>query len=444
MDFSKEFEKKLVSPDTAAKLVKSGDRIMIGEIATVTPVFEAALARRYKELKDIVIYCDDDFIDFEMFKLDPNGEHFTVADICFSTLGRKYSQEGKSYYHLPMLYHEITSYYRALDFNVACVPVTPMDENGYFNFGPTGGNTSVVRSLTKKLVVEINETLPYCYGKSPLIHISDIDYIIKGNNQPLLALDKVTVEEEDKLIANHIVNLMEDGMVIQLGIGKIPNYVGELIARSDLKDLGIHTEMMCDSFMNLCEAGKITNSKKTLHKGKSIYTFALGSKKLYDWLDHNEDVLIYPVEYVNNPLIISQNDKVCSICGCVNIDLYGQVSSESYGAKQISTTGGQLDFIYASYHSKGGKGFVCTNSVKKGKDGRLVSNIVPTFAPYTTVTLPRSISYYLVTEYGAVNLKGKTTWERAEAVISIAHPDFRDGLIKEAEKMNIWRKTNKI
>jgi len=272
-----------------------------------------------------------------------------------------------------------------------------------------------------------------------------VDHIVESQTNPKLAnLPELPVTDTDRRIAAHVMELMCDGACVQLGIGSMPNTVGALIAGSDLKDLGVHTEMLCDSFVDMYNAGKITGARKTLDKGKMVYTFAMGTNKLYEFLDHNPVCASYPVHYCNDPHIIAQNDNVMAINNCLEVDIYGQVASEASAGRQISGTGGQLDYIIGAFHSKGGKPIIALNSTVKKSDGSLASRITPGLSPGTIVTVPRSITSYVITEYGGVNLKGKSTWERAEALISIAHPEFRDELVKAAEHAKIWLRSNQI
>jgi acyl-CoA hydrolase len=297
----------------------------------------------------------------------------------------------------------------------------------------------------RTIIVEINTQNPRCLGgRGELLHISQVDHVIEGANRPLFELQPAPTGPVDAEIAAHVMSLMEDGATIQLGIGGLPNTVGALIAKSDLRDLGVHTEMLADSYVDMYEAGRVTNRKKTLDRGKMTYTFAMGTKRLYDFLDDNPACSIYPVSYTNDPDIICQNDKVIAINNAIEVDLFSQVASESAGPRQISGTGGQLDFIFGAFKSNGGKGLICLSSTITKKDGTLASRIVPTLPAATIVTCPRSMVHYVVTEYGAVQLKGKSVWARAEALIGIAHPSFRDALVKQAEAMGVWKRSNRL
>ena len=223
----------------------------------------------------------------------------------------------------------------------------------------------------------------------------------------------------------------------------MPNAVGSMIADSDLKDLGVHTEMYVDAFVDIAMAGKINGSKKSIDRGRQVFAFAAGTKKLYDYINENPAVMAAPVSYTNDARTIAQIDHFMSINNAVDLDLTGQINAETAGTRHISGAGGQLDFVLGAYLSKGGKSFICCSSAFKGKDGVLRSRIVPTLAPGSAVTDTRTNLHYLVTEYGKVCLKGLSTWERAEAIISVAHPDFRDQLIKDAERLKIWRRSNR-
>ena len=247
----------------------------------------------------------------------------------------------------------------------------------------------------------------------------------------------------DKKVAQLIVDEIPNGACLQLGIGGMPNAVGSLIAESDLKDLSVHTEMYVDAFVDLAMAGKINGSKKNIDRYRQVYAFGAGTKKLYDYLDDNPECMSAPVDYTNDVRVISQIDNFMSINNAIDIDLYGQVNGESAGTRQISGAGGQQDFVQGAYLSDGGKSFICMSSTFTDKKGVVHSRIRPTLAEGSIVTDTRPQTMYVVTEYGKVNLKGLSAWERAEALISIAHPDFRDQLIKDAEKLRMWRTSNK-
>ena len=250
--------------------------------------------------------------------------------------------------------------------------------------------------------------------------------------------------EIDVAIANHLMEYIHDNCCVQLGIGGMPGALGTAIAESDLKNLGGHTEMFVDAYVDMIEAGRMNGMAKNFDRGRVAYTFAIGSQRMYDFMDNNPVCASYPVDYTNDPRVISGLDNFISINGAVEVDLYSQVNGESNDTVQISGNGGMWDFVMGAQWSKGGKSFICLPSTYTDKEGNLKSRIVPTFAPASITTICRQMVDYIVTEYGAVRLRAKPTWWRAEELISIAHPDFRDELIKEAQKMNIWTKTNKL
>lgn len=440
-----QYKEKLVTADEAVKIVKSGDWVQYGEFVMQPKELDAALARRTNELEDVKIRCVTTTMVPQVVKADPERKHFRFNDWHFSAFSRVLHTQNLCNY-IPITYHEAKKLHdEFVNIDVAFVLVAPMDSNGYFNLGTSNSITSYVIEKAKKVVVEVNTSVPVCLGgNSESVHISQVDYIVESvNNEKLFNIPSAPASDVDRQIAARVMEMMEDGCCLQLGIGAMPNVVGSMIADSDLKDLGVHTEMLVDAFVDMHESGRITGKLKTIDKGKMVYTFAMGTQKLYDFMDNNPVCASYPVHYTNDPFIISQNDKVFGINNALEVDLYGQVASEASGPKQISGTGGQLDFIFASFRSRGGKGLICLSSTAKLKDGRVVSRIRPTLSPGTIVTVPRSINYYVVTEYGTANMKGKTTWQRAEELINIAHPDFQDELTREAEKMNIWVRSNK-
>ncbi len=443
--FLDEYKSKLMSADQAVKLVKSGDYVDYGQFAAMTLDLDAALAKRKDELKNVVVRGCTSMHYPAVIKVDQEQEHFIFSDFSLSGISRKMADNNLAYV-IPESYHEIPNHYRKnTHTDVAFVAATPMDKYGYFNLSTSCSTIPASIEMAKHVVIEVNSSLPYCYGDNR-VHISDVDYVVESKDNPVLPeLPEVPVTDVDKKIAALIMEEIEDGACLQLGIGGMPNTVGKMIAESDLKNLGVHTEMLVDSYVDMYNAGRITNKAKQIDKGEMVYTFAMGTQKLYEFLDHNPSCVIRPVDYTNDPFIVAQNDKVISLCSCLNVDILGQISSESIGFRQISATGGQLDFHFASFRSKGGKGFVCMPSTSLDrKTGKLVSKIVPSFTPGTVVTVPSSLTNYVVTEYGIVNLKGKSTWERAEAIVSIAHPEFRDELINACRDAKVWRKSSKI
>jgi len=439
------YQQKRGTAEQAAALVQSGHVVFLGEFAQTVEAVEAALALRKAELRDVILITTTRARALQCVDADPQRESFIWNDWHFSGLGRKYAEKGLASY-IPFSYHQgpqTVMLYEEPD--VAVVQTTPMDAQGFFNFSTSCSMTPAYCRKAKKVVVEVNTQVPRCLGGlDEAIHISQVSMVVEGPNSPLLQLPASPTSETDMRIAGHVMALLEDGATIQLGIGALPNIVGALIARSDLKDLGVHTEMLADSYVDMYEAGRITGQRKAIDRGKMVYTFAMGSQKLYDFLDNNPATAIFPASYTNDPSVIGRNPKVFAINNALEIDLFTQVASEAAGPRQISGTGGQLDFILGAYKSEGGKGLICINSTYKKKDGTVGSRIVPTLSAGTIVTCPRSIVHYVVTEFGHAQMKGKSTWQRTEALINIAHPDFRDSLVREAEALGIWRRSNKL
>ncbi len=443
--YHNEYIKKLVSAEEAVNIIKSGDWVDYGNFQCAPITLDIALSKRSAELEDIKVRAVGFPGIASVATADPSGRSFNYNNWHFTAGDRILHDKGLCSY-IPILYHEGSKCYEQDNFtsDAFIVRTASMDSAGYFNFGIANSLQKAQADKAKKIIVEINENMPYCFGGyNEALHISEVDYIVETDNRPLVQLGDSKVSDADIEIAKLVVDEIPDGACLQLGIGGMPNVIGRMIAESDLKDLGVHTEMLVDSFVDMYDAGRISNARKNVCPGKMLYTFALGSSKLYDFLHMNSTCASYPVDFVNKPEIIALNDNVMSINNAVEVDLFGQVSSESTGFRQISGTGGQFDYHYAAFHSKGGKGFICLTSTVKGKDGHVVSRIRPYLTPGTIVTLPRTSVHYVVTEFGKVCLKGKSTWQRAEALISIAHPDFREELIKEAEVMGIWRQAFK-
>ena len=437
------YRAKLRTPEEAVRAVESGDWVDYTTNVCFPTLLDAALAKRRDELWDVKIRGNLIFGPIEVVECDPTREHFMYNSWHYSAYERKLSDRGLCNY-IPMIFRNVVPYYRHfLTVNVAMMCVTPMDKHGYFNLSCGAGVAKGILDKADIVILEVNEHLPWINGGfDECIHIDDVDFVVEGIHAPLHEPPMLPPEEEEIKIANWIMPYISDGATLQLGVGSLPNVVGMEIARSDLKDLGMHTELCGDAFYELHKAGKLTNRRKEKYRGKGVVGMCFGSRDFYDWIDRNPSVIVCPLEYVNATETVAEIDRMVSVNNCIAVDLYGQISSESFGTRHISGTGGQLDFLTGAAMSEGGKAFICMNSTFQTKEGELQSCIVPRFSG-DIVTSPRSQAYYMVTEYGVVNLTGATTWERAERLISIAHPAFRDGLIREAEKQKIWRRSNK-
>lgn len=445
MNFAEEYKRKLRTPEEAVKLVKDGDWVDYSVGIGFPVLLDAALAKRKDELRDIKIRGSLAMQPIQAVEQDRERRTFTYNSWHCSGYERKLCDEGLCNY-IPMIFRNMASYYRRyLTVNVAMISVAPMDSKGFFNFSMVNCTTRAILDAADLIILEVNEHMPHVYGgQEDCIHISEVDVVVEGAHKPLAQLPIPPATEIDEKIASLLLPHIPDGATIQLGIGGMPNSVGRLMAESDLKDLGMHTELLSDGFVDLYETGKLTNSRKTLHRGKGVFGIALGSQRLYDWAGENQGLLSFPMDYVNQPSVMAQMENMISINNCIAIDLYGQVSSESAGTRHISGTGGQLDFSTGAYDAPGGKGFICMTSSYRDKAGNLKSRILPKFTQGDIITTPRTQAFYIVTEYGIVNLAGRSTWERAELLISLAHPDFRDELIAAADKQKIWRNSNRI
>ena len=446
MDYKQMYQNKLTTAANAANVIESGEWVDYGWCVNTPIAVDKEVAKRLPTLENVNFRGGILMWVPEIFQIEDPAAHMTWNSWHMGGVERKAVAQGFSFY-APIRYSELPRYYRdiACPSKVAIFQVSPMDEHGYFSFGPSASHLAACCERAEIIIVEVNENMPRCLGGfENSIHISKVDMIVEGDNPPIAEMGGGgAATEVDQAVAKLIVEEIPDGACLQLGIGGMPNAVGTMIAESDLKDLGVHTEMYVDAFVDIAKAGKITGAKKNIDRYRQTYAFGAGTKKMYDYLNDNPECMSAPVDYTNDIRSISALDNFISINNTVDIDLYGQVNAESAGIKNISGAGGQLDFVLGAYLSKGGKSFICCSSTFKNKQGELVSRIRPTLAEGSIVTDTRANTHYFVTEYGKVNLKGLSTWQKAEAIISVAHPDFRDDLIKEAEKMHIWRRSNK-
>jgi acyl-CoA hydrolase len=426
-----------VSAAEAAALVKSGLWLDWGFGLVQPDRFDQALAARKDEVKGVKIRTCLSMRPRQVLECDPDGTNFQWFSWHFSGYDRKHHDAGRCNY-IPMNFGEVPDWYRRFidPTDILVLKTAPMDENGYFNFGMSSTYSYATAERARCIIVEVSEHAPVVFGEQSAIHVSHVDYIIDEGSDPLPELKNPPVSEVDRKIATLIAGEVEDGACLQIGIGGMPNAVCSMLKEAGVKDLGIHTEMLGDGLVDLIEAGLITNARKRVNPGKTVFTFAGGSRKLYDIIHRNQDILVYPVDYTNLPHNIMQNDKVVSINNTTQIDLQGQAASESAGTRHISGTGGQLQFVRGAYASHGGKSFICMSSTYD-KKGEPQSRIVSMLTPGNIVTTPRVDTMYVATEYGIVNLKGKSVSERAKALISIAHPTFREQLERDAREKNI-------
>jgi acyl-CoA hydrolase len=430
MSWVDEYKKKLVSAEEAVSDIKSGQRVYISGNAATPYVFVKSLSDRKDELKDVelvhvLLLGDDPFS-----RLDMEG-HFRHNSLFVGPADRKAINEGRADY-VPIFLHQIPNlfYSGQMPLDVALLHLSSPDEHGFMSYGVEVLCSKAAAETAKKVIAQVNEQMPRVLGDS-FIHVSRIDKIVEVS-EPLPELQKKPFSDVEKKMGGYIADLIDDGSTLQLGIGGIPDAV--LAALKDRQDLGIHTEMVSDGVMEAIESGIITGAKKTSHPYKVILTFLLGSKKLYDFADNNPVFEAHPTDYTNHPFIVSKNDNMVAINSAIEVDITGQVCSDSIGKFIYSGFGGQVDFIRGAAHSKGGKPIIALPSTaQKGKSSR----IVPFLKKGAGVVTTRADVTFVVTEYGVAYLHGKNLQERTRALINIAHPKFRDELIKEAKARNL-------
>jgi acyl-CoA hydrolase len=421
-----------ITAQHAAAQVRSGDWVDYGVSLCQPDVFDRALAARVTELQNVKIRNCLTVKPRAVLDADPQAEHFHNFNWHFSGYDRKQHDAERTHY-IPLNLGEVPDYYRRFiaPVDVVVFKCCPMDANGIFNFSAANLWHRAVLERAKIVIVEVTDKNPYVYGDANGVHISEVDFIIQGDEQLPTELPNPTPNDIDDAVARNIMTEIRDGDCLQIGIGGMPNAVCSAILESGVKNLGVHTEMMTDGIGALYKSGQITGDRKQLNKGKLAYTFSLGSHWLYEMLNKNDDFTCCSVDYTNSPHIIMQNDNVVSINNTTQMDLQGQAASESDGHRHISGTGGQLQFVRGAYASNSGRSFICMASTYD-KKGTRKSRIVLQLTPGNIVTTPRSDTMYVATEFGMVNLKGKSVAERAIALISIAHPDFREELERGA------------
>ncbi|TCL38865.1 4-hydroxybutyrate CoA-transferase [Anaerospora hongkongensis] len=435
MSWKETYAKKLVSVEEAAQKIKSNDRVWYPPAGCAPVSIIEALTKRAKELENVQMSTALPLYPFEYLKGEYK-DHLSHHTVFLGPFERKVMPQGNI---------EVTSCQfgdidwitkNRIDANVFIAEVSPPDENGYMSYGVIGTfNGETAAKIADTVIVQVNREMPYVYGEShSFIHVNDVDYICEQDHK-LAQLQQPPVSDVEKQIASYIVPYIEDGSTIQIGLGGVANAVGFFLENH--KDLGVHTEMLTDSMVNLAEKGIINGSKKTLHPGEMTVSFGIGSQKLYEFMNNNPQVRTYPISYITNEEIIRKNNKFVSINNALMCDLTGQLCSESIGFDQFSGTGGQLNFVRGAFLAPGGKSFLAFRSVAEQKDGSLISRITASFVPGSVVTTPRSDTQYVVTEYGVADLRGKSIPERVKALVAIAHPQFREELMNDAKKYGL-------
>ena len=435
VDWNQVYREKLRSADDAVALIPDGSRAVQGMAIGEPPALLEAVANRARSggLTDITLTTLLPMGASARTIFSPDVAHAVHWESLFAGgADRALIESGQAALN-PVFFHQVPRLVREyMNINVALVCVSRMDRHGYMSLGVSVDLNKAAIEAADVVIAEVNPQMPRVHGNS-WVHISDVAAVVE-HDTPLFELPVPPPREEDEAMGRIIAEMIPDGATIQLGIGGVPNAVAKSLGGH--RDLGIHTEMFVDSMVDLIESGVANGVRKTFNPRKAIYSFAAGSQRMYDFLDDNPYIEAHPVSYTNFPPNIALNDNMISVNSTIEVDLTGQCCSESMGSHQFSGTGGQHDYARGAFDSKGGKSIIAFYSTARGGT---VSRVVPTLTPGAVVTTPRNEVHWLVSEYGAVNLKGRTTHERAKAIIGLAHPKFRDELTEAARALNYIR-----
>lgn len=434
MDWNSIYQSRITTAAEAVCAIKSGMRVFLTGNVSVPKEILGALVEYAPNVHDVEI-CQALTIGPADYVKPGMEKHLRVNTLFISHNVRQAVQEGRADF-TPVLLSEFPLLFKHghLPLDAAIVHVSPPDEHGFCSLGVEVGLTKSPAESAKIIIAEVNQQMPRTLGDS-FIHVSRLNYIVPVNypipEMPMSEEGNSAVVEK---IAGHIAELIPDGATMQLGIGAIPDAVLKYLHHK--KDLGVHSELFSDGVIDLVNTGVLTNARKTLHPGKIIAGFMLGTKALYDWADDNPLIELHRTEYVNDPFVIAQNERMVAINSAIEVDLTGQVCADSIGPKLYSGVGGQLDFIYGASRSKGGVPIIALPSTTMLHDGRLLSRIVAMLKPGAGVVTSRNHVRYVITEYGVADLYGKTIRQRARQLINVAHPDFRADLEKQANELH--------
>lgn len=432
-DWRDEYKSKLVSAQDAVKMIKSGDVISMQGGTGIPPAIADSLGKRASELRNIL--CLQGFaVAFHEYMKPEYKDSFRIETIFLGPAERFCLSLGTMDF-VPNNLNNLGQWLDSRNINVFAAVVTPPDENGWMNRSCFGG-LSTKRSCDNAdvVLVEVNKNTPWLCSDMFKVHVSQVDAIVE-NTAPIFEIPEIPITPVEESIAHIISDMIPDGSCIQLGLGGLANCVGHFL--KDKKDLGAHTEVVSNSIMELIKCGALNGSKKNIMKGKIPFTFTVGTKELWEFMDHNEMFMGYEIEQLNDPSWIAQNDNMVSVNNALMVDLTGQVASESIGTLQYSATGGQVNYVQGARWAKNGKSILALPATRIDKEGKMHSRILPTFSEGTIVTTSRNDVQWVVTEYGAANLYNKSLSYRVKELINLAHPDFRDQLTFEANK-NKW------